>query len=80
LKTANPSLLKKLQGSGKLEAHLVAVRQRAARMHKQLEHGWKRLNPYSPRVHRSQTDHDKLAAREVEQMVLDAILPRRKKD
>jgi len=80
LKSANPGLLKKLQGSGKLEAHLASVRQRATRLHKQLEHGWKRLNPYSTRVHRSQTDHEKLAAREVEQMVLDAILPRGKKD
>jgi hypothetical protein len=75
LKSANPTLVRKLAGSGKLEAHLSAVRQRATRMHKQLEHGWKRLNPYNARVHRSETDHDKLAAREVEEMVLAAILP-----
>ena len=68
--------MRKLAGSGKLEAHLSAVRQRASRMHKQLEHGWKRLNPYSPRLHRSETDHEKLAAREVEKLVLAAILPR----
>jgi hypothetical protein len=47
-------------------------------MHKQLEHGWKRLNPFNPRVHRSQREHDKLANHAAQEMVLDAILPRGK--
>jgi hypothetical protein len=78
LKSANPGLLRSLQGTGKLDAHVTSVRQRATRMHKQLEHGWKRLNPFNPRVHRSQREHDKLANHAAQEMVLDAILPRGK--
>lgn len=76
LKSANPGLLRRLQGSGKLDAHLAAVRQRAIRMHKQLEHGWKKLNPFNPRVYRNEKEHEKLASRAAEEMTLDAILPR----
>jgi len=78
LKSANPSLLRKLKGSGKLDAHVAAVWQRASRMHKQLEHGWKKLNPYNPRLHHSEKDHDELATQAAEEMVLAAILPRGK--
>jgi hypothetical protein len=77
LKASNPTLVRQLERSGKLEPHLASVRKRAARMHAQLAKGWKKLNPYNPRVHRSVTEHEKLANQAAEEMVLDGILPRK---
>jgi hypothetical protein len=77
LKAANPGLVQQLERTGKLESHLASVRKRAGRMHSQLVAGWKKLNPYNPRVHHSERDHDRLANQAAEEMVLDGILPKR---
>ncbi len=80
LREVDPTLITQLAHNGKLEKHLASVRKRAASMHVRLADGWKRQNPFDPKVHQTEQDHDQLANRKAEELVLRDILPLGKED